>query len=246
MKWESIRGAGHYVEINNIDGENGKVKAHKFLVDMHKEFAKNCIKYFDEVEDLPYIYGERQVHSTVFPAISKIATATLAEQPIERVREESKIKKTSQGRIDYWVKYKNNVMLIELKHSWINYSSAKLNNYDSKKTWDDLLTQLKGRKNKDARNLASGESNVIKMGLMIMPLCCNSKSLESIESFEKVQAIRMLKDIPKKDFNYDWGCFWYAPKEIQGYYTKDSNKVHTKFPGIVLLAKVESIGKGTL
>lgn len=246
MEWETVSGgSGSIYEINNIKDGDGKRIAHRFLNNVSNRFAKECKLFYNEVGDLPYIYSERQVHSALFPAIQKVSDVTFLEQPIDRKRMIGK-KKDGHGWVDYWVKYGQNVFLIELKHSWLSYKNVKLNAYDNKATWKELLMQLKSIKNSDARFLADKSCNVIKMGLMVMPLYSNSKKEES-GHLNKRDALEMLNSV-QHELDADWSCFWHAPKTIltESFpYYEDGKKAYSKYPGIILASCINSIGKGT-
>jgi hypothetical protein len=65
-----------------------------FLTRIVEEFAKQTSRYMDAIEDIPFVYRERQLNSILATALSRITDIFLMELPLKR-------EWTSVSREDY-------------------------------------------------------------------------------------------------------------------------------------------------
>jgi len=108
---EVIKAVGEINYISHLlDGQGTRI-ANDFLSQLVREFSKQCSLYIRATNEVPFVFRERQLHSILAPAISKITDSFLMEAPV--LREWSSISSKqyddSHGWVDYWCKYRNTV-----------------------------------------------------------------------------------------------------------------------------------------
>lgn len=174
MLWKTLRNTGSILEDNSLSQKHGFKKARSFLQGVADEFARNCARYHDYVGELPFIYQERQMQTVLLPAVSKVGSAVLAEQPVIRKTNQGR----SSGRIDYWVLYGNYVFLIEFRHAWFSARSRKVRRETGRK-WNGVIEQIDSISSEDAKALCVYSDKVFKIGLFLVP-CYVSRKQKSI------------------------------------------------------------------
>lgn len=211
MTWKTIRNAGYVLEQNALAQKYIMGKARTFLREITDTFIRSCANYFDEVEELPFIYRERQIQSILLPAIAKVADAAFVEQPINR-----KSKQGSQkGRIDYWVLYQKYVFLIELKHSWMSVASKRIRG-DTNQAWSEVLHQLKSISKSEADSLCLYSKKIAKIGMMIVPCFQSAKDKNKLTPYDKSSAISVFEILIKSlRPTPNWSCVWTLHERLQ-------------------------------
>lgn len=233
MEWKTIKNVGRICENNELKGP-GSLKVTKFLQEITHRFAKTCIAYYDATDELPFIYRERQLHSILLPSIAHIANAVLVEQPITRKSKDS----SGHGWVDYWVQYKKDVLLIELKHSWFNVSSQKTFAV-TKKAWDKSIEQLEKVTWSEAFNMALGSRFVAKVAMLIVPFYQTSNDKNNLEfpNIERIDEMH-LSLINQFSSTPNWSCIWQLHNRLQKKYIL-SDGSYEIYPCVGILAKVD-------
>ncbi len=121
---------------NYIKDGKGMRSAKKFLDNVAVEFVKENRNFFNYFGSLAYAYREKQLHSTMIPAIYKVSNNIFTEIPTYKANSKN------LGRIGYGVYYGNTIFLIELKHSYYGLSANKFRESSLKK-WKTSIEQIK-------------------------------------------------------------------------------------------------------
>jgi hypothetical protein len=233
MIQSTIRGAGYFYEANRLATVSGSKKIRTFLRTSAIEFLRVCVQYHRIINELPFIYRERQIQSLLLPSLAKVTRAVIAEQPIRR-----KIgKKVISGRIDYWVFYEPYVFLIESKQSWQSVSSKRTRK-DTKRAWSAALEQLKSISRNEMEQLSYSTKHIARIALIIVPCYQASKHKDKLIPHSEEAAIDILNTLSgtlKPAPN--WSAVWAIHKRLQTNheYEKERNEI---YPFLAFLARV--------
>lgn len=231
------------IESDIKDGE-GKRITNDFLRKLLKEFAKQSTRYMKSVSDTPFAYGERQLHSILAPAISKITPTFLMEQPIER--EWSKLNKLdffdSQGLLDYWCRYRDVDFFIEIKHGYDAYSTNTIKK-STKSDWAYMNKEQLQLIKKEAKAYSKNSKGVILLALHIITIYETCKLGQAPKSQENIVELSWIKD------NYysqlkpkpNWGGLWIPKNSLVENCNDESEINETYYPGVVFISKVSNI-----
>lgn len=102
--------------------------------------AANYIKVTNG--EAPYLFGEREMNSTLIIALSKFTDACLAEVPTRRKKRGTRYEEgfDGHGRVDFWASYGTQDYFIETKHGYASRNRKKLN-INTLRIWNDALKQ---------------------------------------------------------------------------------------------------------
>lgn len=240
MEWKTIQNIGKIAERSLIPRGSGSVQLRKFLSDSSKEFIKLCAKYYDEVQaDFPFIYGERQLNSGLLPAFSKISDATLTEQLVYR----NKKNILNSGRLDYWILYKSNIILVETKHSWAALDSMTIRK-ETRDKWNDAVKQIPNIPQSELKDLSDPGRNLFKMAYMVVPFYKSSNDLEKLANIN-IDCDSLVENLVEKlNPNPNWIFAWELNRNN---YLKpiecDDNRFEI-YQVVVILALVENYEMG--
>lgn len=173
----------------------------EFLLETLTEFAQQSRVYFETLEELPFTYRERQLAGILIPSFARAADVVFPEQPITRT---DKNGKQSLGWVDFWVKSGDYVLLIELKHAYINVSRSFMSEQsetvkistDCKNTWTTACEQIAQINRREAREFSDGraDNKVIKLALQVMPLWAGSEDWQTLLQHEETDKRRKVFD----------------------------------------------------
>ncbi|WP_373072182.1 hypothetical protein [Sulfurimonas sp.] len=224
----------HVGEVKFLDDIKDKdlFQAKEFLTELSTALPKKCEKYFNATKEQVYIYSEIQLHTILAPIIDDISDAYLLECPTDRIKPGDS--KSNSGWIDYWVLYKKNVFLMELKYS---YSNIEDYTTDKKilKEWSKANEQLEDIPK--VADFSVNEEPVIKIALQFN-LTYDDSKLNEVYSLDN--CIKIGKGI--KTYLNNEGD---APNFIFNWSVDESMIKHTyedgseqNYPYIHLLARV--------
>jgi len=213
MKWVTIRNVGNVLEESNLGRGVGLINARSFLSTSSKLFIKSCEKYYNFVEEFPFVYGEKQMNSILLPVFAKNSDATFMEQPISRIKKKNKI---LNGWLDYWIAYKSTIFLVELKHSWISWDSGKINKVAQGK-WQMAIQQIKRISAPEAESLKYPNYNVVKIALMIIPAYQTSRDRSQLTPRRKKKDAELFHRTIINQFepSPNWSLSWILSKNLQ-------------------------------
>lgn len=170
MLLKTIRSVGEiHVEHSLSDGKGIRITK-DFLSQLAIEFAKQAAKYIEFTNEAPFAFKERQLHSIVAPALSRITQAFLMETPITRKWSDVNpdCYNDSHGWIDYWCYYRDFIFLIELKHGFVSSKSGQVKK-EVQNDWTTAIEQLSAVKN-ELSTYMKNSKGVIKLALDILPI----------------------------------------------------------------------------
>ena len=160
--------------LDKFEDGDGFRNMRKFLREVVMNFSKESFLHYKSWGEFPFIYSEKQIHSTLTPSIHKYTGNIWLEQPFKDY-------KKNQRFLDIATIDKNNIYLIELKHSW-NSKTDKITQraFDE---WKIAIKQIKDINSKTIYRYFDYEKyNIFKMALMIMPTYISSNNVHSILS----------------------------------------------------------------
>jgi hypothetical protein len=191
--------------LDSLEDGEGVRKIRKFLQSMVENFKTEMFSFYDQWGEFPFIYSEKQLGSILAPAIHKHTGSIWFEQPFK------KDKNTTQRFLDIAVSDKENTYLIELKHSWMNFSKGKITKGTDDK-WEKCIEQIVDIKRVNMKSYFNFEDNqIFRIALMIMP------------TYENVASGKELEFCSAKDY-----C-----KTIVDHYANKSKKYHTNFTATI-------------
>lgn len=234
MDWVTLRGVGRMRTMDSVrDGKNMR-KTRDLLQGVSRNFARGCVSYHDVVGEWPFVYGERQLHSILIPAIAKHADAVFLEQPISR----KSIDAENHGWLDYWVLYRDVVFLIELKHAFFSIASGKLSDRQ-RKLWSQAIAQLEGISSSQAQEIAHA-GGIVKIALMVLPFSRFSKHESRMVVHGESQMDQYISSVTGAlDPHPDWACLWLLHEELQRY--EEVTDGYEIYPAVCLTAKIECV-----
>jgi hypothetical protein len=189
MKWELIDNCGYYCEISDLDDGKGIRKSTHLLRESIKCMAKEVHNYFQVMKELPFNYGERQIHTVLFPAFKETAEIVFLEQPImRRISNEDK-----NGWLDYWISHRKATYLIEIKHSFFSVGTKNLTKNSTSK-WENGILQIQSIKKKEAKKMAQGNGEIVRILMMIMPFRKRSSDKTELIRVEKEEIFTIFSE----------------------------------------------------
>ena len=236
-----IRNVGKINYISSLkDGEGIRV-ANDFMKLLIEEFSKQSSLYMRNTEEVPFTYGEKQLHSIIAPALSRITSEFLMESPVKRKwsSEYSADYNDSHGWVDYWCRYRNTSFLIELKHGFIATKSGKVRE-GVKEDWKKALSQLNVIE-EEAKNYIEYCNGVFRLALHVLPLyeTVNNKERSELTFKDLVEIQKQV--VNELEYPPNWSALWMIHDELIGPY----EYVNTKecYPGVLFMCSLYEICK---
>jgi hypothetical protein len=163
MKQLNVYRSGSLHILDKLEDGLGMRVARDFAKQLSYQFASISRRFFDSTGDLPFVYRERQVSTSVVGAMTNFAEAVFAEHPIKR----GVNKNESHGWIDYWVIFRNTTFLIELKHCYSTVRGKNKVHGRVSNKWEEAIGQLRKLYNTHCEDLRFGTGEMIKVPLLI-------------------------------------------------------------------------------
>jgi hypothetical protein len=238
MSWETIKRCGYWHEESYLEDGPGVRKATDLLRGIVKVFAKEASLFYWNVEELPFIDRERQIHSVMLPAIAKTSTAVFMEHPINR---KYRGFDPSHGWIDYWILHRDAVFLMELKHSWFSLRTKELTE-GSRKRWKNAVEQIKSIPIDEARELAHETSEIFLIAMIVMPFWEGSSNKTKLELLEKEETLQLFSEeiMAKLRPKPNWGAIWSLHENLQEP-QKLTNKWYEHYPAVSMLSFIDQV-----
>ena len=233
MSRSIIREVGHFYEENHLALRNGNAKIRSFLRSSAVQFLRTCARYHRAIDELPFIFRERQIQSVLLPSIAKVSDAVVVEHPIRRIIG----KKVSSGRIDYWVFYKPYVFLIESKQAWQSVRSEGVLK-DTIQAWATALEQLRSIPRKEIEQLSLSADHIARVALLIVPCYQASLFKNRLIPHSEEAAKNILNTVSKAlKPTPNWAAVWAIDKRLQTHheYEKGRNEI---YPFVGFFARV--------
>lgn len=210
------RGAGTGFCFDTMRDYKGTRVARSLLRRVMIEFARQSRSYFSKTDDHVYSYGERQLHSGLFPAFFNSADLVFFEPQILRKPWGGD---PGIGRMDYLVRDRGTIILFEVKHGFHQVISERLNG-PAIGRWKTAIRQLKSVGRKEVRRLVVNKRDkLLKIALYIIPSRIFRKTCDRIE-----EHIERGKDAIQTDHNRileslkpkpNWSAYWIPPSDMR-------------------------------
>jgi hypothetical protein len=211
LDWHTIENAGYVARMSRLPQEPRMQSAETFLQSITETFAQKCIKFYNLVGQLPFIYRERQIQSILLPAIDKVARAVMVELPVRRER----IEGVFSGRLDYVVFYEEFVFLIELKFAWISASKQEIRK-ETKEAWLDARRQLKAISKSEVTDRGYDPEKFLKIALLVVPCYKSSKDQGKLKFMNESKAIEIHKTLVSNlNPMPNLSCIWALDESLQ-------------------------------
>ena len=222
--------------INSDCGENiqASTSVRGFFDELHNDFAKETINFYEQWGLLPFSYSEKQVNSIIIPAIYKITKNIWLEQPFKIG--------DRQRFLDIATTHEGNTYLIELKHSW-NSKNENISKRTNKE-WETAIDQIATLRKSNVKQFINNHGfTIYKIALMVMPTYLtndfNHRILEqSAEEYAK-NIFTKYKEYRSERYRANYVSTW----KIENYeeYAYEYNGGKQIFPFISFVAKIDKI-----
>ena len=223
-----IYGAGKIHRSDRMkDGEGTRI-ARAFLDQTLEHLARRTLEYYELTGEHVFAYGERQIHSVLFPAILDISDAALAELPITRKPWGGT---KSSGRVDYWIWFRDTIVLLEVKHAFHAVRTSRLPEW-ARGFWTQVVHQAKSIRTNEIRDqaLRYRKDKLLAIALLIVPTWRSSK--RPVKEIPERKESEMLTDHENildtmGGSDPSWSACWVVPrlKRIETYGSR-SHEVH--------------------
>jgi len=237
MPWKQIRECGSLYVNSDLEDGRGIRKTKRLLQEIVILFAKEVKKYHNLVEEFPFNYNERQIHSILFPAIQKTGSVVFLEQPIKR---KYRGQNPKYGWIDYWARKENTTYLIEVKHSMYSLRSRNLDQ-TTRTRWKEGIDQINSIPVSEAKELGLDNSEIFLITMMILPFWKGSSDKKKLVPSEKEEVLAVFSDeiMAKLNPKPNWGAVWYLHDELQE--PKDFSNWYELYPAVSIQCLIKKI-----
>lgn len=235
--------------INDVFDGRGNRVVKEFLVKLFDSSIEHSIKYMDAISEAPYAYGEKQIHSIIAPALSKvtddrIGDTFLMERPIER--RWSKKKKLnmadSHGWLDYWCRYRNVDFFIEVKH---NYDSFRTENIRAQayENWRYMNNEQLGVVRSEAKRYSQYCKGVILVSFHVFTIYENIRKTSEPKSIENKKE---LIEIQKRYYERlnpkpNWSALWIVKRDYVEKSKTENGNQNEYYSGLMIMVNVSEI-----
>lgn len=151
----------HVYCVDELKDGNGVRVLREFFQNIVKNFSEESFSFYTQWGIFPFIHSEKQLHSVLAPAIHKYTKNIWFEKPFKDY-------KKNQRFLDIATTDKNNIYLIELKHSF----NSKLQESTKKSfiEWERAIEQIADINRKTINgHFNYKDFKVFKIALMVMP-----------------------------------------------------------------------------
>lgn len=160
-----------HIKIKSFKGKKLQ-PLNNFFNKVFRDVIKIDTQYNKFTSDHTFAYKERQLNTSLLPALQMNANAILHEQPIKRKRKET------EGRIDFWICKKNYDIFLEVKHG---YQNKKLINKNIKDKWKEITNQLNKIKKRSVNERKTLEHNLVyTIGLLFWFIHKKARNMSNI------------------------------------------------------------------
>lgn len=154
--------------------------------------VRRSTNFYDETGEHVFAYREKQLHSVVCPSIADITAGYVIEHPLKR---KPPGEEESHGNVDYWVRYRNYSLLIELKHCYFAYNRANNPRSSIITKLNSAMEQLGNVRTDQSRWLATETKGLVKIALEAIVFYKESKnriSKRSVKDLDFEELFRKL------------------------------------------------------
>jgi len=234
---ETIRGFGKCVHSSEFGKSEGHSITNDFLCNITTNFYKNSLEHRKHEDYLPFIYGERQIHSILCPAIYDSSDSLLIEAGVNRKkRGDDNVGTDHHGWVDYYCNYRKFIYFLEIKHSFYSPSS-KIVKEVIKKKWHHADKQLQSVKKEITDWIKPNSKGAFRVAMLILPYFHSVDKDLSLNSDEILEQHSNINTTLKTN----WSSLCLLNKKMSGPYEYDkSTEMH---PAVGIYCKISDIHK---
>ncbi len=218
---------------SELDKVKEKEKIEEFLSNIIQRFIKESFKFYEEWNEFPFVYRERQLYSALIPAIYSYTNNIWIEQPFKSLQ-------SKQRFLDIVTSLEENIYFIELKHSY--KSKQNTLRKDTIEKWENAIKQINSIKKESVGAFYKEKFKQYKMALMIMPYFLSSfQKVNKNEATILEETLNLFKKNFKKEEHPNFITL-IAIKEYKDYihHFEDGAKKEV-YPFLFFIAKVEEV-----
>jgi len=220
--------------IPSFNGDGEKVK--KFLLGIMKNFAVESFNFYEEWNEFPFVYGEKQVCSALIPAIYNDTKTIWLEQPF-------KSQNSNQRFLDIVTSKKDHIYFIELKHAY--HSKTKDLSERALDEWDTAIRQIESIKQETIGDFYEDIYKKFKIAFMIMPHFLMYKGelqRDSLQVYNE-DIVKLFNDSERlEEYGYANFVGTIEIKEYQHYVHEfEKGKRKEVYPFVSFIARVERV-----
>lgn len=202
------------------------------------EIAIQSRKYIKATNEAPFVYGEKQLHSIILPAMTKITDAVLTEAPVARKWSCAEERDNSHGWVDYWCRYRDVDFLIELKHGFISTKTARPDKHKVQQ-WLEANKQLDVIE-EEAKNYGAYSKGTIRVAMSIL-VAYDRTTKEEFSTDINPENLFMIRDTTfiGTDIEPNWIGMWELEEDLPKIY--QYNHGIERYPAIFMFCRVNEI-----
>ena len=232
--------------LDNLNDMSGMRVTRSLLDRLFKETIRLMKRYYNnfdnDTHEYGFYYSERQLHTFLTPAIDKLTGGFfLFESPIKRGK--SGRRGAYEGRVDYWLNYRNSSYLLELKHAWIRAhfkdKGETFTFYNLKESFDKAISQLDDAEDKILRFMY--RKNMFGIALAVVPVFARGDVHRKIKCTELLLS-QIRAECPRANAIYAW----HLPRAFSAVLDieKKSGEVVKEFyPTVLFITKVKKLSR---
>ena len=173
-------------------------------------FAKKNKGFHELVGWLPFTDRERQIHSVLLPSIAEISDLVYTEKLVSRARRRG----SKFGFLDYWVYYRDIVLMMEVKKVFQGYGSSKLRS-STKERWKEVVDQVNSVGYDEISDMNVSADKNFRVAMMNLTLYQGSSWKDSLGFVgeEVLQDFDLVLD--SLDPRPNWAMAWSLSRDLQ-------------------------------
>jgi hypothetical protein len=212
MTWQAWRRTGAARFDGSWPGEKTSLEVAELLPALAKEFASRSRRFHAIAGELPFAYSERQLHTTLLPAIDALSDVAFMEQPLQRSKARGwKEPRDRFGWVDYWVSLADAVVLLEVKHAWMSCRSNVVT-VKTRQKWRTCADQLSSIREIGAPSIIEAGEPYWAVGLMVAVHFYDGAEPPSLPDRKVTwdRHMKLVKTLGKEPGTKDWPVAWHG------------------------------------
>lgn len=183
-----------------------------------QNFASRSVSFCDETNRFPFVYSEKLLNSVLLPSIADAANAVATEYPIKRT---TRGRGSTFGFLDYWVFHHKTLLMVEMKHVWLNPRANKLRKR-AQEEWQKAIRQTDHIPMSDIwadlNYTGLNASKIFRVPILVAAFYSSTTKKRRIK-YEREDLINRHENIQEYlSPNPNWAALWLLKTELQGPY----------------------------
>lgn len=202
-KSKTIPKVGKFYHEDTLPQKNGSIVTRDLFYTLSEQIGRHSRKYFDYMNELPFVAREKQLRSVVDISLAKIVDVFSCEALVGR-KHNGPNKKVEDGHgwVDCWSIYRDYAFLIELKHRYMSIRSGKVRNSLSEE-WVNAKQQIRTISKEDMSYYSRSTKGLVRCALLIVPHYVTVTAHEQPDSNVKENHSKLINDLKP-----NWSTLW--------------------------------------